>query len=803
MGPFGVIAAGLWLAVATPKGSDASQAIDKRIFGTARGLLLQGNSVGAEAIYQNCYDKASASGDKLLASRCLHGVGACRMSRFQYRQALQSVLEARRLAMEAGNADEIAGTSSSLASLYLQTNDTKAAEDTAQRALALSPNAPNYYKVPLLYILASIANRSNRVEQALAYYRQGIQLADAAGYDEHWILGLSHVSYVLLSAGRLDEAERPMLEVFRYRWLKKDPAIAYSFALLAELELRRGNLSQSRTLIERAIASSPRKGLASREFLLIQARILEACHDYDKAHVAYVSALETSRRWRVELLPADSFRIAGESSLANLYDAALENAARLYFDHGRKDILTSAWLETEEWRTSSLRTFLGNRPEWLARAGPEYWETLAEFRRVDASAAGTSPVAPTVLQNLERLRVKLAEMESFAGIAGVSTSQGEIFPPVNALTPYGRSLKSSEVFISFQLGERVSHRWVLSSQGLDWTLLPGRSRIRSQVEEFRQAIERGQAAGAGRPLGDLLLGGLQPVAERAEHWTIALDDSLHQLPLGALSRTGKGYVIEQHTVLIVPGAWSLLEKDRLSQAAGGFIGVADAVYNSADPRWIAAARDRKGIRAARNTDSGLPRLIASSEEIATAARAWSAHASGVQLLTGVRATRQDLVQALKSRPAVVHFAAHVVPNSDFPDRAYIALSLTGDGSLESLTTTDVAHLSTGGALVVMDGCHSMQGRVVAGSGLIGLVRAWLMSGAGAVVASLWPTPDDPGAIFESFYRELRNETGLPGQSRVHAAAVALRRAQLEMLRTHSWRAEPKYWATFMITGRNN
>ena len=55
-----------------------------------------------------------------------------------------------------------------------------------------------------------------------------------------------------------------------------------------------------------------------------------------------------------------------------------------------------------------------------------------------------------------------------------------------------------------------------------------------------------------------------------------------------------------------------------------------------------------------------------------------------------------------------------------------------------------------------------------------------MSGAAAVVASLWPTPDERGVIFEAFYRELRKEIGREGQSPVQSAAEALRRAQLRV-----------------------
>jgi CHAT domain-containing protein len=61
------------------------------------------------------------------------------------------------------------------------------------------------------------------------------------------------------------------------------------------------------------------------------------------------------------------------------------------------------------------------------------------------------------------------------------------------------------------------------------------------------------------------------------------------------------------------------------------------------------------------------------------------------------------------------------------------------------------------------------------------------------VASRWPTPDDTGAFFLSFYRYLR---ALPHDG----PAVALQRAQIAMLRSGTWRSNPNYWGAYFVTG---
>jgi CHAT domain-containing protein len=95
-----------------------------------------------------------------------------------------------------------------------------------------------------------------------------------------------------------------------------------------------------------------------------------------------------------------------------------------------------------------------------------------------------------------------------------------------------------------------------------------------------------------------------------------------------------------------------------------------------------------------------------------------------------------------------------------------------------------------GAVVAMTGCASGGGDIRAGAGLLGLTRAWQLAGARAVVATAWPVEDTAGELFGAFYRHLRSAP----------APEALRRSQLEMLRSGTWRSAPGYWAAYQVTG---
>jgi CHAT domain-containing protein len=172
---------------------------------------------------------------------------------------------------------------------------------------------------------------------------------------------------------------------------------------------------------------------------------------------------------------------------------------------------------------------------------------------------------------------------------------------------------------------------------------------------------------------------------------------------------------------------------------------------------------------------------------------------------------------------VVHFAVHVLASEPHAREVLLALSLRPSGENEFLTPQEIGTWRHELGLVVLSACSSginqelpdsqgvrratryslLQHRTPdpggSGVGLMGLGSAWLTAGARAVTASHWTTPDDSGELFLAFYRHLAR--GDPGGWTRNSAA-ALRAAQIEMLRSASWRAQPAYWAAYYVVGKD-
>lgn len=137
---------------------------------------------------------------------------------------------------------------------------------------------------------------------------------------------------------------------------------------------------------------------------------------------------------------------------------------------------------------------------------------------------------------------------------------------------------------------------------------------------------------------------------------------------------------------------------------------------------------------------------------------------------------------------VLHFAAHIRSQGVSPWRSTIVL---GGDAARSERADAIAGMKLTASLVVLAGCESAGGEILAGEGVQGLTQAFLGAGAASVLGTLWPVDDR--ATFD-FVRYFYEEVG-SGRSAGDALSAAQAKIRENPLTVH-----PFYWAGFVLAG---
>ncbi|KAK3701523.1 hypothetical protein QZH41_007885 [Actinostola sp. cb2023] len=165
----------------------------------------------------------------------------------------------------------------------------------------------------------------------------------------------------------------------------------------------------------------------------------------------------------------------------------------------------------------------------------------------------------------------------------------------------------------------------------------------------------------------------------------------------------------------------------------------------------------------------------------------------VELFSREKATKAAVLEKLHQGVSVVHIAAHgdvqkaTILLAPSPE---VRATKIPDEEDYVLTMDDVQNCQVRAKLVVLSCCQSGRGEIRA-EGVVGMCRAFLAAGAGAVVASLWSIDDDATREFmKEFYLNLREKK---------SATLSLQLA-MEHMRGKEEYNQPKYWAPFFLMG---
>jgi CHAT domain-containing protein len=560
---------------------------------------------------------------------------------------------------------------------------------------------------------------------------------------------------------------------------------------LADVHTRQGRTELAEALLDTAWQRNASGDDSIARMALHAARGRAELQAGDKEHalLEFGRSLEQVRQMRFYSLSADEFRVSAEFQHEAVLRSYIRTAMELSRESGEKRYAAAAFVTAEDHRQAIyFQRLIAGAP-----LSPEYYSTFAAYRRMLALSL-REPQNPQYAQQLRELGRQISEFESRLGLEisrlELSHQKNERTDSADVLLHLQKKLSPEEAVLSFVLGPERSYLWCLTRERLTATELADEATIAKLIGEFSGWIKVNHPmlkTGSERIFRELFKGISEEVMEKPS-WLIVPDGALLKLPFAALLNTHRGgFLVESHTLRVLPSAMMLTDQTGQTAKSAEFAGFGDAIYNSADPRYAGDSR----------ADGELGRLPASARELRLSANAFQLDPDP-DLNTGRQFTRDRLRSVFAKTPAVLHLAGHVVQHPKDPAQVLIATGLTHNGEQEFLAPREIMTWRGGAGLVMLSGCGSGSGSELPGLGLIGLTRSWLIAGAQTVAATYWPIEDSESGLVTRLYSELRRH-GLPMTS--STVAESLRTAQLEAIREGGWRAQPSYWAGYFVVGK--
>jgi CHAT domain-containing protein len=371
--------------------------------------------------------------------------------------------------------------------------------------------------------------------------------------------------------------------------------------------------------------------------------------------------------------------------------------------------------------------------------------------------------------------------------------------PVATVEDVRRVIPDNTAMLAYALGDTASLLWVIDTGGCLVHRIPDRQKLTDAVRDLREAMADPLIAGRElrQAAHDLYLATIAPAAPRIENYDnliVIPDGALFEFPfevlLSELPAQGAGwndlaYLARTHSITYAPSASIYLALKSKRSAAGD-----DAGF---DKELLALGAPDYGMLGPLPGYRGeIAPLPYSRDEVLSI----SSRLEGDKKDVYVERDANEAMLKRKIRAGsvrVAHLATHGIVNRTEPTASCIVLCPDADGTEDGyFQTLEVMSQPMNIGLVVLSACESARGRIGRGEGVVGLSRAFLASGCGGLVASLWAVSDESTArLMETFYGRMLIDR--------QPAGKALNEARLELMKDKRY-AHPYHWSAFIVTG---
>jgi CHAT domain-containing protein/tetratricopeptide (TPR) repeat protein len=740
--------------------------------------------------------------------------------------------EARKIAKKLGETRWVVRADGELGIVaFLQGESRTGAEMVGQALVSAMASGDTGGEVRFSEMLGNGFNTVQRYPEALAFFDHAITVSSKTSGEGFPYMAFEGKAQALYGEKRYAEARKTLDRVLQVA--KKDQKFSHVsqiFIQLAEIDLENGQRQRAATLLEQA----GKIGWEHAFYRMADQAFFELANLYlqqgnmKSAESFARQGLHASRRLGDHyFLPRDLTVLADLKAR----EGHIGQANRLY--EQAEDVIDGMLVNLDEpyWSSSLAgamsETYL-HHFELAARTGTaaEALNILERVRGRTAAAlledrvAFTGDQSPAV-QELEatvsnlQLRLMRSDNESERTslneqlveyerrldwtVNGDDASRHEWLEKPASLKSIQTALHPNELTVEYVLDEPHAYAVWISKEQAGLTILPaGAQTIRNLTQEYLSSIRaKEDNAHVSEELYSILL---RPFTQLKKYDTLIVvpDGILYFLPFDTLRDPHGSFLAQSRTISYVP-AMTVLDVLRtrrdLEEPQHSFLGVGDVPYQDqgdVSPELPKPEGIESTVLRGLSDTFGTPLhdLPQTRREVLSANKILGNN--GVVLL-GSRATEA----AFESEPLadfrVVHLAVHGFADSRFPERSALVLGIdhaSSDNGL--LQIPEIMRLHFNADLVTLSACDTGVGKVEGEEGITNLAEAFLVSGAKAVVASLWSADDTfTSDLMKRFYTHLAQ-----GEDK----ATALRDAKRDLLAKYGTQVSPYYWGAFVLIG---
>ncbi|HEX7335086.1 MAG TPA: tetratricopeptide repeat protein [Pyrinomonadaceae bacterium] len=698
----------------------------------------------------------------------LNNIALLHRSMSEYQKALDLYLEALKTAQADRDIVGEAGIMANIGVTYLSLDNQRKALDYFQKASATFERVGDRESGSTTLNLLGAAHESlGEKQKALEFYNQALELGRAVRNPVIQANALGHMGVVYANLGEnskaLDYYNQALKLIEQTKSSENEAPLLHNIGVLytglkeypKALDYYERALSIQRSRRDRSGEASTLASIGA---------VYQHQDNYEKTLYYLEKAIEIEEKIRTEAR-LEEFKIKLADQSLNVYVSALLASVRL----GRFE---KAFELSEQARARAFLDQMGNarvdvrkgadenliRKEQalrleLASLQRQLSEERAKTRSKSGSEAAEALEKQLVLKRVEyedlitELKLKTPEYASILSVEALKV------PAIQAL------LDKDTTLISYFVTLNETVAFVITHNSFHAELLPiTGDNINTQLVRFRGFADLNDPY--PQPLKELYRMLISPLEGHIKTRRVGIisHNILHYLPFSALIK-GERYFGDDRELFYLPSA-SVLRFAQQPRSTG--------------TKLLAFAQGRaEGL-------AFLPFAVKSAHDVAKL--------YGTAALTDAAATETSFRERIPTSN-IVFVAAHGKLNTVTPLFSQIVLARDekNDGLLEvhEIYGLDLRNVS----LVVLSACQTELGSRSNGDDIVGLNRAFMYAGTGAVVTTLWNVKEkQSGELMVSFFKNLSQGTG---------RTEALQKAQREIRTKYP---HPYYWAGFMLTG---